>query len=243
MPLKIGQTSAYRRHKRGPRKGKRYRLKRVAGPYDRKIRISKSPRGPLIVPLKCGYSYTCIGTGAASLNIEPAAPPLNIVGFQHMTAPWFNRYEPIFEYVKINKIRLEICCPYNIGQSGVGNQSLYRLWYKKAMSTAETVPDDHNEWLNDQRAVRKTFNSTTNAVNLYWTPAYETTVQPLNAAVTSLRTLSRQWQTIQTTPAAMVPMIGALATVFRLDGGAISNAHVFRVNVTMYCELKGLKEL
>jgi len=160
-----------------------------------------------------------------------------------MPLDWLNRYQPIFDYVRINKVRVEITCPYNIGQSGIGNQSLYRLWYKRALSTAETAPDSITEWLNDQKASRKTFNTVTNSVNLYWTPGYETTVQPLNVAVTSLRLLYKQWQTIQTTPAAMTPHIGALAQIHRLDGGAISNAHVFKVNVTMYCELKGVKEL
>lgn len=239
MPtLQIGQTGPRRHYKHGRKKGKAYRLKLVKSlPRQRKLQIVKNPRGPLIVPLKCGYSYEMHGTGASSLDFTKT------VGFLHMGADWFNRYQPIFDYVRINKVRMEITCPYSIGQSGVGNQSLYRLWYKRAMATAETVPDSHNEWLNDQRAVRKTFNSATNSVNLYWTPSYETTVQPLNTAVTSLRTLARQWQTIQDAPAKMTPHIGALATVFRLDGGPINNQHSFRVNMTMYCELKGLKEL
>ncbi len=228
---------AKRRHPRRYPKGHRARLKVVPSLRKKGLSIYKSPRGPLTIPLKCGYEYTVPGTGAASLDFT------QIVGFQQMPAAWFNRYQPLFDYVKINKIRVEITCPYNIGQSGVGNQSLYRIWYKRALTTGETVPDSHTEWLNDQRAVRKTFSGTNNAVNLYWTPVYETTVQPLNTAVTQLRLLGKQWQTIQTTPGAMVPMIGALATVYRMDGGAINNTHVFRVNVTMYCELKGLKEL
>lgn len=216
------------------------RKRRAAG---RRVRgrkgvyINKLPHAPLVVPIKCGYSYNVIGDGSASVDFR------DTVGFNRMPADWFNRYEPIFDYVKINKVRIEICCPYNIGQSGIGNQSLYRLWYQTALTTGETCPDSVTEWLNSQRAKRMTFNSNTNAVNLYFTPKYETTVQPLNVAVTQLRTLSKQWQTIQTTPAAMTPHIGALAQVHRLDGGAISNAHVFKVNVTMYCELRGLKEL
>ncbi len=207
------------------------------GRKRRGVAIIKQPKKPLQIPLKCGYSYDVTGTGAASLEFRDS------IGFHRMPADWLTRYQPIFDYVRINKVRVEITCPYNTGQSGIGNQSLYRLWYKKALSTAETTPDSVTEWLNDQKASRKTFNSVTNSVNLYWTPGYETTVQPLNVAVTSLRLLYRQWQTIQTTPAAMTPHIGALATIFRLDGGAISNAHVFKVNVTMYCELKGVKEL
>lgn len=237
MPhLQIGQVGPRRRYKRGAKKGKAYRLKLVGEAKKRPLTIVKNPKGPLTIPLKCGYQYSVIGTSAASLNFDQT------VGFDKMPAAWLTRYEAMFDYVRINKVRVEITCPYNIGQGAIG-VPLFRLWYKRALTTAETVPDTETEWLNDQRMQRKTFSGRTNSVNLYWTPGYETTVQPLNTAATSLRVLYKQWQSIQTTPAAMTPHIGALATVTRLDGGPIDSAKVFRVNVTMYCELKGVKEL
>ncbi len=204
----------------------------------RTLAIYKNPRAPLTIPLKCGYDYAVVGTGAASLDFD------DTLGFHRMPAAWFNRYQPIFDYVRINKVRIEINVGYNIGQPGIGTHpSLFRLWYKKALSTAETPPDSITEWLNDQKASRKTFAADKNSVNLYFTPSYETTVQPLNVANTQLRLLYKQWQTIQTTPGAMTPHIGMLAQMTRLDGGPITNAMSFRVNVTLYCELKGVKEL
>lgn len=225
--LTPAQRAANRRRNRGTRRKGR-----------KGVVLYKSPRNPLAIPLKCGYDYAVIGTGAASLDFD------DTLGFHRMPAAWFNRYQPIFDYVRINKVRIEINCGYNIGQPGIGTHpSLFRLWYKKALSTAETPPDSITEWLNDQKASKKTFAADKNSVNLYWTPGYETTIQPLNVANTQLRVLYKQWQSIQTTPGAMTPHIGMLAQMHRLDGGPITNAMSFRVNVTMYCELKGVKEL
>ncbi len=193
--------------------------------------------GSLIVPIKVGYQYDVVGTGAAFLNLD------SDVGLQNAPPAWFTRYEPIFDHVKINKVRIEITCPYNIGQHNVGTQSLYQLWYMKASETAEVPPGSITEWLNMQRAARKTFSGRTNAVSLYYTPGYESRSQPLNAANTSLKVLYKQWQTIQTTPGAMTPHMGMIGQIVRLDGSVIGNTNVFKVNVTLYCQMKGIKQL
>lgn len=208
--------------------------------------MSKVPRGlfrkarpggkPLVVPIKVGYNYDVIGTGAAFLNFD------NDVGLQNAPADFFTRYQPIFNYIRINKVRIEITCPYNIGQHAVGTQSLYQMWHKKAISTAEVPPTSLTKWLNMQNAKRVTFSGKTNSVNFYFTPGYETTVQPLNTAATSLRILYKQWQTIQALPANMTPHIGVLGQIHRLDGSPIGNTNVFKVNVTMYCQMKGIKQ-
>lgn len=192
----------------------------------------------LTIPIKVGYSYDKIGTGASYLDFDAD------IGLQNAPADWFTRYEPMFEYVRINKARVEITCPYNIGQPGIGTHpSLFRFWSRKAMSTRENPPDSLTEWLNIQNAKRTTFSGKTNSMSYVITPAYETTVQPLNTAVTSLRLLYRQWQTIRPTPAQMTPHIGVIGQMHRLDGGPITNTTVFKVNVTLYCQLKGVKEL
>lgn len=202
-------------------------------------RRARPTRGlrPLQVPMKIGYTYDKIGTGAAFLNFDAD------VGMTLAPPAWFTRYEPIFEHIRINKVHIEITCPYNIGQHNVGTQSLYQMWYKKAVSTAETPPGDITEWLNMQSAKRTVFSGKRNSVNLYFTPAFESRQQPLNAANTSLKLLYKQWATIQTTPGAMTPHIGFIGQIHRLDGSVIGNTNVFKVNVTMYCTLKGVKQL
>lgn len=191
----------------------------------------------LVIPMKIGYQYDAIGTGAAFLNLDAD------VGLHLAPPAWFTRYEPIFDHVKINKVRIEITCPYNIGQHNVGTQALYQLWYMKASSTAEVPPGSITEWLNMQRAARKTFSGTRNSVSLYYTPGYESRSQPINVANTSLKVLYKQWQTIQTTPGAMTPHMGMIGQIVRLDGSVIGNTNVFKINVTLYCELKGVKQL
>ncbi len=228
----------------------RRNTKKYKNRYGRKRwgRIRRVPRGlfrkpraggrQLAIPMKLGYDYAVIGTGAASLDFDQT------VGLNSLPAAWFTRYEPIFSYVRVNKVRVEITCGYNIGQPGIGTHpSLFRMWSKKAMSTAETPPDSITEWLNMQNARRNTFSGVNNSVNYFFTPAYETTVQPLNTAVTQLRLIYKQWQSIKATPAEMTPHIGIIGQIHRLDGGPITNAMSFRVNVTLYCQLKGIKEL
>ncbi len=117
------------------------------------------------------------------------------------------------------------------------------MWSKKAYSTAEVPPGSIAEWLNMQSVKRTTFSGTNNSVNYYFTPAYETTVQPLNVGVTQLRLLYKQWMSIKATPAEMTPHIGILGTIYRMDGSVIGNTNVFKVNVTLYCQMKGIKQL
>lgn len=210
--------------------------KGVARKGGRKAKIARSLR-PLIVPMKIGYTYDISGGGSAFVNFD------DDIGLQKAPAAWFARYEPMFEHVRINKIHIQITCPYNIGQHNVGTQSLYQLWYKKAFSTAEVPPGSITEWLNMQSAKRTIFSGKRNSVDLYFTPAFESRSQPLNSANTSLKLLYKQWQTIQTTPAAMTPHIGMIGQIHRLDGSTIGNTNVFKVNCTMYCDLKGVKQL
>jgi len=242
MPLKYtGRTKTLIVHKNqqmGPRPGygRPYR-KRRRNRKARLFRVPKAGGAALIVPIKVGYTYDVIGTGAASLDFRQD------VGLNRAPIAFLTRYSAIFEYIRINKCRIEITCPYNIGQHNVGTQSLYRMWSKKAFSTGELMPGSIEEWLNMQNAKRTTFSGKNNSIDYYFTPGYETTVQPLNVAVTQLRLLYKQWQTIKPLQLNMTPHIGILGQMVRLDGSPIGNTNVFKVNVTLYCQMKGLKQL
>lgn len=223
------------RHRAAATIQRRFRARR--GRRRGLFKLPKSGGRPLTIPIKVGYTYDVLGTGAAFVNFDQD------IGLHLAPAAFLARYEPIFDYIRINKARIEITCPYNIGQHAVGTQSLYRMWSKKAYSTAEVPPGSITEWLNMQSAKRTTFAGKNNSVNYYLTPAYETTVQPLNVAVTQLRLLYKQWQSIRATPAAMTPHIGIIGQIHRLDGSVIGNTNVFKVNVTLYCQMKGIKQL
>lgn len=188
----------------------------------------------LAIPMKCGYQYQIVGTGAASAPIDQE------VGLQYMLNPdWFNRYHPIFDWVRINKVRIEITCPSNIGQYGVAGSSLYRLWSKKASSAAETPPSSNNEWLNMQNVKRSTFSSKTNSVNYYFTPAFEA---PQGATIAK-RLMYKRWFEFPSGPTGAIPHLGVIAHIVKMDGSVISNAEKFNVNVTLYCQFKGVKQL
>lgn len=213
------------------------RLGRPRG--HRRYGKTKIPRGlkPITIPMKVGYTYDIIGDGNAYKNFDQD------LGLNKVEQAWFTRYEPMFSHIKVNKVAIEISCPYNIGQHNVGTQSLYRMYYKKAFSTAETPPGSVSEWLNMQSAKTKIFSGKTNSVNLYFTPAFESRQQPLNAGNTSLKLLYKQWSDIQDTNTKMTPMIGFIGQIVRLDGSAIGNTNVFKVNVRMYCTVRGIKQL
>lgn len=205
--------------------------------YTRKAKLFRAPRAggqQMVIPLKCGYQYKLVGTGAASLNLDQD------VGLQHMITPgWFDRYHPMFQWIRINKVRIEVVCPYNLGQQGVGGQSLYRIYSKKAGSTAETPPTSIDSWFNIQNAKRNVFSGMNNSINYYFTPAFEA---PQGATVAK-RLMYKRWFEFPSGHTQAISHLGLIAQIHKIDGSVISNAEVFNVNVTLYCQAKGIKKI
>jgi hypothetical protein len=188
----------------------------------------------LAIPMKCGYQYTLVGTGASSVPLDQD------ISLQYMLNPsWFTRYAPIFQWIKINKVRVEITCPSNIGQFGVAGSSLYRVWSKKAGSVAETPPTNNNEWMNIQNCRRSVFSGKTNSVNYYFTPLMEA---PQGATIAKRLMGPRFWE-FPSGPTQCIPHIGIIAHIVKMDGSVITNSETFNVNVTLYCQFKGVKQL
>ncbi len=215
-------------------------IQRVYRRRRRGARLFRRPRAggrALVVPLKCGYQYVLAGTGTSSVPLD------NDVSLANMPSTWFTRYGPQWQHIRINKVRIEITCPYNIGQHGVGTQSLYKVWSKRAFSTAETPPTDLQEWMNMQNARRSTFRGAHNAVNYYFTPGYESNAQPLNTPVTQLCLHYKRWTSMPTATAQCIPHIGMIAHIVRTDGSIIDSTNKFNVNVTLYCQVRGLVQL
>ncbi len=243
MPF-MGRTLANRRRralaKAATTLQRAYRKRRY---YKRgRNRLFRKPRAggaSLIVPLKCGYQYQVAGVGSGS-GTATSIPIDQEVSLQYMLNPdWFNRYHPIFDWVRINKVRIEITCPSNIGQHGVANSALYRVWSKKASTVAETPPSSNNEWLNMQNAKRSTFSGTNNAVNYFFTPAFEA---PQGATIAK-RLMYKRWFEMPSGPTGAIPHLGVIAHIVKMDGSTMSSSEVFNVNVTLYCQMKGIKQL
>lgn len=234
MPMKrvkltAAQKATVKRYKRQNRAYKKMKL----------FRAPKAGGGSLVVPLKCGYQYTVQGVGSGS-GTATSVPIDQEVGLQYMLNPdWFNRYHPIFDWIKINKVRIEVTCPSNIGQHGVANSTLYRLWSKKASSVAETPPGSVNEWLNMQNAKRSTFSGVNNSVNYYFTPAFEA---PQGATIAK-RLMYKRWFEMPSGPTGAVSHLGIIGHIVKMDGSTISSSEKFNVNVTLYCQVKGIKQL
>ena len=67
----------------------------------------------LAIPLKCGYQYRLTGADTTTIAIDQD------IGLQYMVSEWYTRYSALFQWIRINKCRIEISCPYNIGQHDV----------------------------------------------------------------------------------------------------------------------------
>lgn len=225
------------KHKPFMRRTLANRQRRRAAAARKNFKLFKAPRAggqSLVVPLKCGYQYTVAGSGSASVPIDQE------VGLQYMINPgWYNRYSPIFNWVRINKVRVEITCPTNIGQYGVTNSALYRVWSKKASAISETPPTDNNEWLNMQNAKRSVFNTKSSSVNYYFTPAFEA---PQGATIAK-RLMYKRWFEVPSGPTGAVPHLGIIAHIVKMDNSNITSGEKFNVNVTLYCQFKGITQL
>lgn len=233
-PQFMGRTLANRQRRAAVRVQRAWRRRRGRARLYRKPRAGGSA---MVVPIKCGYSYPKVGTGASSVALDAT------VGLASLPASWFARYSAIFQQIRINKVRIEVICPYNIGQHGIGTQALYNIWSKKAVSIAETPPGDITEWQNLQCAKRNTFSGKHNSVNYYFTPGFEETAQPLNTPVTQLKMLYKQWMSMPTASAQCVPHVGIIGHIVRSDGSTLDATNVFTVNVTLYCQMRGLLQL
>lgn len=195
-------------------------------------------RQSLVVPLKVGYSYTVAGTGS-SPAVDIRDPSHLSISLKHVPTDWFNRYNPMFQWIRINKARIEVTTSSNIGQYGVTNSSLYRIWSKRLSSSAENSPDNVQEWMNMQSAKRSVFSGRHTAANFYFTPAFEA---PQGATIAK-RLMYKQWFEVPNGTAGCVDHLGILAQIRREDNANLATTEKFNVNVTLYCQVKGVKEL
>lgn len=206
--------------------------------YNPRLRVpfrkAQAGGASMIVPIKAAYQTIVNGDGVTTkINID------NVVTLGNMDAAWFSRYHPIYDWIRINKVRIEIISPYNIGQAGVGGGSLYQVFSKKASSIAETSPGTKNEWLNMQNAKRTTFSTKNNSINYYFTPAFEA---PQGATIAK-RLMYKRWFEMPNGPTQCVDHIGYLASIYKVDNTAILTSDKFQINVTLYCQFKGIKQL
>lgn len=229
----------YRQFAEYPRMPKRRRgAGRVPRAKRRKLaKLFRPPRpggASLVMPLKCGYRYVLSGASAPAIAIDQE------VGLQYMINPgWFNRYSPMWTWIKINKVRIDIVCPYNIGQAGVGGNSLYKVWSKKASSSSEVVPNSELEWMNLQNAKKRIFRARDNTVSYYFTPAFEAP----QGATTAKRLMYKQWFEMPSGPTQAMPHLGIVGHIYKVDGSNIDPTEKFNVNVTLYTQVKGVQQL
>lgn len=209
---------------------KRYRQGRRAKLY----RAPVAGGAAVIFPLKCSYMSTVSGSGTGVINLD-----LNTTLGNLPNPDWFNRYYPLFQLVRINKVRIKIICPYNIGQAQVGRSTMYKCWSKKATTLAETPPTTETEWLNMPNAKQKLFSTKSSSLEYFFTPYFEA---PQGATVAK-RLMYKQWFEMPNGPLQCVDHGGIIAAIMAVSGGNIETTEKFVIQTTLYCQFKGLKQL
>lgn len=203
----------------------------------RKPRIYRQPKpggNAIIFPLKCSYMSSVSGSGTGKIDLD-----LDITLGNLPNPDWFNRYYPLFQLVRINKVRVKIICPYNIGQAQVGRGTLYKCWSKKATTLTELPPTSETEWLNLPNAKQKIFNSRSNSLEYFYTPYFEA---PQGATVAK-RLMYKQWFEMPNGPTQCVDHGGIIASIMAVSGANIETTEKFTIQTTLYCQFKGLKQL
>ncbi len=186
-----------------------------------------------IIPMKFGYVQNISKTGTASPFFNTTVN----LGLGYMENPdWYNKYHPMFQWVRINKARVEIQCPYNIGQQGVGGQSLYHAYWKTQQIPAETHPNDEASWLTVQSKKEGVFSGRKNSLSMYITP-----YQFNQGATVSKRKLYKEWNEVPAGPTGAIDYNGCLLAINKLDGSNISSAESFKLKITLYLQFKGIK--
>lgn len=198
------------------------------------FRRAKSGGAPIIVPLKCAYQTVLSGTVSPALNID-----LNATLASMPNPDWFSRYYPMFQLCRINKVKFKIICPYNIGQANVGRATTYKIWSKRATVIGETPPGTETEWLNMQNAKQKLFNTKSMSQTYYFTPFFEAP----QGATTAKRLMYKQWFEMPNGPTQCIEHGGMIASIMSVDGKNIEATEKFTIQVTLYCQFKGLKQL
>lgn len=224
------KSRTYYKRKHGRKKwGKLLTVPRNRGLY-RKPR----PGGQaLTIPLKVAYTQTVSGGGTAVLDIDQN------ISLGNMPTSWFTRYAPIFHLVRINKVKIKIICPYNIGQANVGASTMYKAYSKKAITMAETPPGSETEWLNIPSAKQKLFNTKSNTLTYYFTPFYEA---PQSATIAK-RLMYKQWFEFPSGPTQCIDHGGIIAAIMAQNGGNVTSTEKFTIQTTLYIQMRGLTQL
>ena len=231
MPVKRRRTTVRKTIKR-----------RGAGRARRATRyaISRAPRGMSqgIAAIKKTYVDTTLintGTGGQSgLTFTTDIKLSKVHNYAELAA--------VYQWYRINKVKIEIECPYNIFQEGVGGAGEGRMMYvmKEQLKTTATnpVPDSEQKW--GEFAVKRRHNfgmGKSRRLTLYFTPHQWLDPDP---SVSNTK-IYKRWNECPVSAAGAVDYSGFIGMLMSQGTQTLSANETYKVYVTLYMQFKGIK--
>ncbi len=227
-------TLAGKRRARGILGAGRAKRRRIT--RNRRNAISRPPRGLSkgISAIKKTYmdDFITTGTGGiAGLNFTTDIKLSKVSNFAELAAVW--------QWYRINKIKVEIECPYNIFQEGVGGAGEGRMMYlKKEELPGEAAPATEAIWGEIAAKKRHNFGTGKNRrITLFYTPHQWQDPSP----TVSNKKVYKQWNECPTSAAGAVNYGGFVGTLFAQGTQTLSANETYKAYVTLYMQFKGIR--
>lgn len=216
---------------------KRFRKRRYKKRYGpRKERRKIIPRGlrQSTYMFKKIYNTQIIGAAATTLDFSDNVSISKVNNFAELAS--------VFRSYRINKVQVKIVCPYSIGQSGIGANSLFQIHYKTKQLSNEVMPANKAEWGEISAHKRKTFlPQKGNQCSIYFTP-FTWLRQEVFPASTNMRDrkVYKAWYTCPTTTASSMQYAGIMSQITKVDGTTIVATEKFEIQTTLYIQARGI---
>lgn len=144
-----------------------------------------------------------------------------------------------FRWYRVNKVKVEIECPYNIFQEGVGGAGEGRMMYlMKEQLPGQTSPTTEGEW--GEIAAKKRINFGTGksrSIKLYFTPHQWQDPAP----TVSNTKFYKRWNEMPTSAAGAVNYGGYIGMLMSQGTQSLSANETYKVYTTLYMQCKGIK--
>lgn len=143
-------------------------------------------------------------------------------------------FAPLFQWYRIQRVKVEIVSPFNINQDGVGQQSSLTCYTKKEEVPGETTPASENAWGEIRAKKRHLFGmGGRRTLKFYYKPhTWE------NPSGLSYRKQFDQWQTT-TTQGRGVDYGGLVGTLLPSGFRNMDSSDSMKMYVTLYIQFKG----
>lgn len=143
-------------------------------------------------------------------------------------------FAPLFQWYRIQRVKIEIVSPFNINQDGVGQQSALTCYTKKEEVLSETAPASENAWGEIRAKKRHEFGMGARRIlKFYYKPhTWE------NPSGLSYRKQYDQWQTTYTN-GRDVEYGGLVGTIIPTGFRNLDSSDSMKMYVTLYCQFKG----